>query len=185
MKLLFTYTKQSGFTLFFATLVAALSLAIGLAIYDLTSRELILSATATQSQYAIFAADSGADCALYWDSKYGSLINTDTDGSAFAAPNDMSLSGVAIGGQGVVCNSEDLFANNAVTGYVIALPQVTATQATSTFEISVGSTLVAPCALVTVSKDAVTKFTTVTSHGYNTCNPNAPDRLERTLQVIY
>ena len=62
---------MKGFTIFFAMLVGALALSIGLAIYDLTVRELDLSATATQSQYAIYAADSGAECALYWDNKYG------------------------------------------------------------------------------------------------------------------
>lgn len=61
---------QAGFTIFFATLVASLALAIGLAIYDITVRQLSLSTTVTQSQYAIFAADSGIECALYWDSKY-------------------------------------------------------------------------------------------------------------------
>ena len=50
-------------------LVGSLALAVGLAIYDLTIRELDLSAVATQSQYAVYAADTGAECALYWDTK--------------------------------------------------------------------------------------------------------------------
>jgi hypothetical protein len=64
----FTPTNR-GFTAFVAVLVASLALAIGLSIYDLLSRELLLSQTARESQYAIFAADTGAECALYWDSK--------------------------------------------------------------------------------------------------------------------
>ncbi|MDB5224525.1 MAG: seg [Candidatus Adlerbacteria bacterium] len=181
------YIQPRGFTLFFATLVAALALAIGLAIYDLTSRELKLSALDAQSQYAIYAADTGVDCALYWDSKYAAsgIAPSDTDGSAFAAPGDTNFTGIAQGGQGVVCNGQDLFADNALLTYTWTQPQVTATQATSTFEITVGDSVASPCTLVTIYKQATPQKTTIVSHGYNTCNAGAPNRLERTLQVDY
>ena len=55
---------NKGFTLFFALLVSSLALAIGVSIYDITVRELNLSEAATQSQYAVYAADTGAECAL-------------------------------------------------------------------------------------------------------------------------
>lgn len=62
--------KKRGFTIFFAALVGSLALAIGLAVYDLTARQLDLATTVSQSYYAIYAADAGIECALYWDSKY-------------------------------------------------------------------------------------------------------------------
>jgi hypothetical protein len=94
MKSFFKKNKR-GFTIFFAMLVSTLALSVGLAIFDLTIRELDLSATATQSQFAIYAADTGADCALYWDFKY-----TDEDGSAFGTSTESSwpASGRATGG---------------------------------------------------------------------------------------
>lgn len=80
MKNFFTH-NQRGFTIFFATLVGGLALAIGLAIFDITQRQLSLSATVLQSEYAIFAADSGVECALYWDSKYQGGTSAFEDGS--------------------------------------------------------------------------------------------------------
>lgn len=62
-----TTRHPRGFTIFFAVLVGSLALAIGLSIYELLVRELELSQVATQSQFAIYAADTGAECALYWD----------------------------------------------------------------------------------------------------------------------
>jgi|GEM_PF-394079 len=70
-------TKR-GFTIFFAVLVGSLALAIGLSIYELLIRELELAQVATQSQFAIYAADAGAECALYWDNKCTPGVNSVT-----------------------------------------------------------------------------------------------------------
>lgn len=63
------YSRKAGFTVFFAILVGSLALAIGLSIYELLVRELELSQVARESQFAIYAADAGAECAMYWDSR--------------------------------------------------------------------------------------------------------------------
>lgn len=86
--------KKTGFTIFFATLVASLALAIGLAIYDVVVRQLNLSTTVSQSQYAIFAADSGAECALYWDSKYNGSGSAFSGSSAATSQKKVALGGV-------------------------------------------------------------------------------------------
>ena len=97
--------KPRGFTIFFAVLVASLSLAIGLAIYELLVRELDLSQTARESQYAIYAADTGAECALYWDNK-APLLNGAT--SVFATSSDAGNSNPPA--NGVLCNGQDIAA---------------------------------------------------------------------------
>lgn len=74
---------KRGFTIFFAVLVGSLALAIGFSIYELLIRELALSQTATQSQYAIYAADAGAECALYWDNKCTPGVNAACSCTAF------------------------------------------------------------------------------------------------------
>src|SRR6185369_1656268 len=99
------YTK--GFTLFFAILVGALALAIGLAIFDLALRELQLSNVATQSQYAIYAADTGAECAIYWDAKC--TLGVCAGGSAFATSSNTN-NGTFPPATGVVCNGQDVSA---------------------------------------------------------------------------
>lgn len=162
----------TGFTIFFAMLVGALALAVGAAIYDLTVRELDLSQTATQSQYAIYAADTGAECALYWDVRCS--LGACFAGSAFATSSQSTVPG-----SGVLCNGVDVA---AVPWSVDATPSA----ATTTFKITFSPQPY--CALVTVAKRGTPTLTTVVSHGYNTaCPPGVPSmtRLERTLQVDY
>lgn len=60
--------KQSrGFTLLYAVLIASLLLAIGLAIFNITLKEFLLSSAARDSQFAFYAADTGIECAVFWD----------------------------------------------------------------------------------------------------------------------
>jgi len=167
---------MKGFTIFFAMLVGGLALSIGLAIYDLTVRELDLSGTATQSQYAIYAADTGAECALYWDLKctLSRCTSGAAAGSAFAT-STQSVTPVS----DVLCNGIDVAsAPWAVT------PVLTA--ATTTFTVTF---LPQPyCASVTVAKSGIPTQTTITSKGYNAACPPAAagtSRLERVLQVTY
>lgn len=148
-----------------------MALSIGLAIYDLTVRELDLSTTAKQSQYAIFAADTGVECALYWDNKYT------TDQSAFATSSQSSPPS-----SGISCDSVDIAAQ---PWSVVS----SASAATTTFWLSdVGS---GQCVLVTVAKVGSPARTTVTSHGYtgasgaNCATASGGVQLERALQVTY
>lgn len=68
-----TSAQQKGFTLFYAVLTASLLLAIGIAIFNITFKELILSSGARESANAFYAADTGLECALYWDLKHDAL----------------------------------------------------------------------------------------------------------------
>lgn len=187
MKNLFTHKR--GFTIFFATLITSLALAIGLAIYDLTTRELTLSATVNQSQYAIYAADTGAECALYWDAKCA--LGSCAGGSAFATSTE-SNGGAFPPTSGVLCNGQDTAsagtppASYALppTGWTAWALQRTASAATTTFWIALGA-VNGPCVKVEVGKTGTPTRTTITSHGYNTCLTGSLNRLERALQVSY
>ncbi len=169
-------------------LVAALSLSVGLAIYDLTAREIDLSSTATQSQYALYVADTGAECALYWDSKYN------TNQSAFGTSTPPASSWAA---SGVLCNTVDVVAQPPPTQDQSRYPECagnpgttwcvssTASAATTTFAIN--PTSGQPCAVVQVAKRTVggILYSTVISRGYNTCAVGAALRVERALQINY
>ncbi len=187
-------TYNRGFTIFFATLVASLALSVGLVIYDLLLRNTALSQVATQSQYAIYAADTGAECALYWDLNFNDALPGDLDQSAFAtataakmAPSD---TGASVGAGTVVCNSQDIVAGAAPvnTAWSIAYPAngnpYYERAATTTFWFSLGTTASAPCALVEVGKAGNPSQTTIISHGFNTCTGSIL-KLERTLMVNY
>ncbi len=176
---------KRGFTIFFAMLVGSLSLAIGLAVYDLTIRELDLSATATQSQYAIYAADAGAECVLYWDSNY---LGT---GSAFPTSTQS-----AVPASGVTCVGQDIAAHGAVptpfsadtsTWAAWNTSQITASAATTTFTLMLGASGNSACAMVDVAKAVISGavYTTVTSRGFNACSADISPRVERRFEVRY
>jgi len=61
---------QKGFTLLLAALVASIVLALGTSIFQIAQKEFALSAMGRDSQFAFYAADTGAECALYWDIRY-------------------------------------------------------------------------------------------------------------------
>src|SRR3989344_2124531 len=184
---MFNYSNinNKGFTIFFAMLAGGLALSIGIAIYDLTIRELDLSATATQSQYAIYAADTGVECALYWDYKcQGGGCN---NGSAFATSS--SYTGAA---SGVSCNGQDVALvgtpppgpyNPPPAGWGIWDVETTDTEETTTFFISFFPHPY--CAKVEVGKSGDPGQTTIISHGFNTCASGSTSQLERVLYVSY
>lgn len=62
-----TFNQRAGFALLYAVLVSSILLAIGLAIFNITIKELLFSSLGRDSQFAFYAADTGAECALYWD----------------------------------------------------------------------------------------------------------------------
>lgn len=192
---------KRGFTIFFAMLVASLALSVGLAIYDLTVREIDLSFTATQSQYAIFAADSGAECAIYWDTHYTG--SSGGSNSAFATSTFYTGAGTSAG---LTCSGTS--DTDASTGQDVTLQgpptmdtgsgryynascttsawckETGGSVATTTFMVTFPSQQY--CAVVQVAKVTVSGvlYTTVTSRGYNICTSGVT-RIERTLQISY
>ena len=58
---------SKGFVVLFTVLIASIVLAMTVGISQIALREVVLSASAKEAQYAFFAADTGAECALYWD----------------------------------------------------------------------------------------------------------------------
>lgn len=148
MKHLLTHrmNKQKGFTLLLAALVAAVVLTIGTAIFTITIKQIALSSIVRDSAFAFYAADTGAECALYWDQTYNYFD--------IIAPTEPAASDPH-------CDGKALNAESTRDG---AYPQ------DMNFTIDVGST--PRCVEVTVHKepDPVNPAnikSTVTSNGYN------------------
>lgn len=173
-------------------LVASLALAVGAAIYDLTVREIDLSAAASQSQYAIYAADTGVECALYWDAKapifngLPSIFATSSESAAFNGTADCN-------GQNIraVGTEPSPFADPPIgwLAWTVNAPSGQKT-ATTTFTLAIPTSALPVqtyCAKVDVGKVTISNilYTTVISRGYNNCNSFGPPRLERTLRVSY
>jgi hypothetical protein len=62
-----TIRNNKGFTLMLAVLVASLLMSLGLSMFNIAQKEIILSTVGRDSQFAFYAADTGSECALYWD----------------------------------------------------------------------------------------------------------------------
>ena len=170
--------SKRGFALLFAVFIAGLMTTIGLAIFNITIKEVTLSGTGRESQFAFYAADTGAECALYWDSK-GTNV--------FSNPSGRS---------GVFCNAIDV----TTQSWVWSFDGVNAT--TTTFilgfqhQTDSNGVPLPYCAKVKVVKQDLsgTKKTTVESRGYNVgyetspaidCDAPAPSKVERGLRVNY
>lgn len=57
---------ERGFTLLFAMLILTVVLSITSSVLNIMIKELKLSGAGRESQIAYYAAESGAECALYW-----------------------------------------------------------------------------------------------------------------------
>jgi hypothetical protein len=84
------FRRNGGFTLFYAMLISSLLLSIGLAIFNITYKEFILTAGVRESEGAFYAADSALECALYWD-----YIHAGSGAPAFGFYGDSLASGLA------------------------------------------------------------------------------------------
>lgn len=62
--------SSAGFTLLLAALVASLVLSLGIAIFSIAQKSVTLSTLGRDSQFAFYAADTAAECALYWDIRH-------------------------------------------------------------------------------------------------------------------
>jgi len=165
---------HSGFVLSFAVLISGVLLSIGLGIFTITLKELILSSTGRESQFAFYAADSGGECALYWDIRHAGF-----GVSVFATSSDSTL---VPNGSNVMCNSEDITV--VATGWDPNVgwttTDVTGTSATTQFDMAFGN---GACATVKVIKD--NGATRIDSRGYNTCDLSSTRRVERGLRIRY
>lgn len=147
-----------GFTLLIAVLISGILLSLGYAIFNIASKEITLSSSGRESQFAFYAADSGIECALYWDYQENAFSTT--------SPQQPSCAGGAVDDYAVVFDSG--------TGVY-----------TTTFDFSLDGSDASPCTDVTVTRTFDPTRTTVVSAGHNTCVITNPRRIERAIQVQY
>ncbi|MFA7309653.1 MAG: hypothetical protein WC050_02000 [Candidatus Paceibacterota bacterium] len=67
---------KRGFTLLLAALVSSIVLSLGSSIFLIAKKQITLSSIGRDSQFAFYAADTGAECALYWDVRYDAFGTT-------------------------------------------------------------------------------------------------------------
>jgi hypothetical protein len=175
-------------------LIAAIILGVGLAIFDILFKELTFATVVRDSNYASYAADTGIECALFWEFKCdigGACPLNQSSGFASSSSSRVPSSGMVCDGQDFLVNADDtnIVASN---GYVPRL--LSATAATTTFAMYMntddsGVHLPPYCAIIQIFKNTpvttgITK-TVIISRGYNTCDVNNLNRIERAYSVQY
>jgi len=150
-----------AFTLLLAVLVSGILLALGLAISNIVIKDLVLSSSGRESQFAFYAADTGVECALYWDIKH----------DAFSPESTITEFYCGDEGEGKVP-----LTSNYNAGLDIL---------TTTFSLALGPAEANACSSVSVQKYIAQRKTVVEALGYNTCNLTNPRRIERAIRVQY
>jgi len=179
--------KESGFVILFAMLISTLILLMSAGIFRVAQKESILSSYSRESQKAFYAADAGAECALYWD--ISSVIavtrfNTLTANESFTDPFECGTDADSLPRQINAFKYGVTGVYDHVFGFRFA-----------NLDTDLG------CAFVFVEKNNSAppvdpldppspKETRITSVGYNVCTDDVPDLddptlLERRLSVQY
>lgn len=154
---------EHGIALFLSAVIGSLILTIGLGIGRLAVKQVRLSTVERDSQLAFYAADSGIECALYWDRRDPSVFATST-----ASPSPTALT----------CNSQ------AVT---LSPDSVNTTAAITTFRLN---TISPSCVWVLVSKsdpdgDHISTVS-IEARGRSECSGTEKlIRVERAIRVQY
>ncbi len=167
---------SGGFALLFAILASSVLLSIGLAIWNIAFREVLLSSFGRESQSAFYVADSAIECALYHDFIGTNVFATSTDSFISSPGRYVDYKTIDCGG---LSSAKMSIYKPPLGDY-----QIDAKNATSTFTIKIGSGQ----AIVLVGKsDPGTgrSMTNIVSHGQNSSNAGDPTLVERGLRANY
>jgi hypothetical protein len=167
--------RNNGFALLFVIVISSIILAIALGVTEIALNEVNFSTSGQATNDAFFAADTGAECAMYWDSPT-------TAYNAFVNPPSPSVE--------MSCAGTDF----------IPAPALVPLQADSTCDYSTGSWSFSiknlgssnnACVNVVVGKGNTISTpsvpcTKIISQGYNNANcTSQANTVERELDVNY
>ncbi len=158
--------NKKGFALLYTALVSSLLLSLAMSISVIVMKDIRLSSISRESQKAFYAADSAAECALYWDFRKDKF-----------ATSTVTTSGANCSGVDIADSSHELpgLDYDGVAG--IGGTNVTKYQ----YDID-GKT----CAKVFVYKSSTAPKTRIEARGYNTsCGSDSRVKLERAVRLEY
>lgn len=197
-----TVNRKSGFTLLFAVLVSVLVIAVGVSMISIALKQIILSGSGRESQYAFYASNTGLECALYWDLH---PIVDDAGNLRYVFPATLADEGGS-DQLGLELDSEDADTVTCLGGKImtgenfidpegyVGTPDWTV-ENSFVFRIVVKDTALDQsididtnyCAEVEVTKtlEDGDLVTTIYSNGLNTCDIDSPRAVERGLVLQY
>lgn len=159
--------RKRGFTLLISIVLTSVLLIISFVVANVALKQLVINYAGGGSLHAFYSADSGVECAMYWDVKNGSVsaFSTTTGGTIICHEQTIST-----GSQVVPTVPAQL---SRIGGGGVANP-------TSIFTINFPD----GCAIVSVTKQS-NGDTLIDSKGYNTCDSSSSKRYERGITITY
>ncbi len=158
--------SHKAFALLYTALISSLLLSLAMSISVIVMKDIRLSSISRESQKAFYAADSAAECALYWSFR-----------------KDKFATSTAVT-SGVICDDQD------IAGPTHELPGLD-----SDGVQGVGGTNLTKyryeidgkyCAVVFVYKNNTAPKTVIEARGYNTrCDSQSRIKLERAVRLQY
>jgi hypothetical protein len=190
--------SQKGFVILFAVLISSLVLSVGISIISISLKQIVLSGSGRDSQFAFYMSNTGAECAQYWD--YAGDLDTTTGNKSnvFATSSDSTLSfnitrvkclgmtlATTTGGrnQNSGCDPQGI---NNYPGWCVD-ENSSNNSAKTKFRIQYADKPYCADVIVTKTANGITgsASTTIISRGYNTCDQNNTRRIQRALQFSY
>lgn len=150
--------KNNGFVVLYTMILASIILAIAMGILRIALKEANFSVSARAGNEAFFAADTGVECALFYDKSDPTL-------NVFSGTLDHQMK---CAGQNIVVSS---------IGSLIG-------SGSWSFEVRNLGESGKACADVTLIRDIASNTTTIISTGYNNCYTNSGVAV-RELKVTY
>ena len=205
--------KNKAFTLFVSLIVASLLLAVGFSIGNILIKQLTLASSGSGSLIAFYAADSAAECAMYWDRKNSLGVTVADSPFSTSTISDIRI----VCGKGTAADDEDIVGEGLVYGFTKVCDDgicgAGALAATSTFYVDTSDPTDSSsrsCAFVTVAKkynpSTGIEDTAIDARGYNSelvidrgaagyskdylnpfvsCNLSRPKTVERGIFINY
>ncbi|MEX0931635.1 MAG: hypothetical protein WDZ88_02685 [Candidatus Paceibacterota bacterium] len=163
-----THVMQKGVAVLMAVIITSLLLMMAVAMSNIFLKQIKLSIGVRDSHVAFYMADQGYECAIYFDVRFNEF-DPSTPGSITCAGVTITTGSQTEGTTGLA---------NSQIGNV--------SESVFTLHYSEDADLVGPCALVYVNKAPGSGYITeIRSRGYNTCDSERSDRVERAIRARY
>ena len=196
--------ENEGFALLIAVMVVAVLISVTYAMFNISLKQVALSVAGKNSQIALFAADTGLECALYADYKVENAFDYAST-TYLAGITTVQILPPTDGNPSFYCNGQPVFWNQHSATSTVTISNTVSDPAAvvsefTFFHTPVDTSTGDECTIVEVTKyndyDLTTNHvkTRVESKGYNICpldssgNPtdtSNPLRVERGLEVYY
>lgn len=178
-----------GFTLLFASLIGSLVFTIGIAILNISLKQMSLSKAGRESQQAFYSADTGIECALFLDRGAG---DPDCQAGFFGIASSTVASGIEVCGKDSIDYDDNPSPAQKCFGQQIN--EINRNQGINsvinTFDVR-DNTDTDVCFSVTVTKrpnpnnptDPSDMQSVIESRGYSTCNEDG-QVFERAIKTL-